>query len=260
MTANLNPTSCVAPAPAEKPRFPSSPLVIEIDDRERSPSVIAHLRATGDVDVRHTRLAIGDYRVDQALVFERKTLIDLVASIKDGRLFRQALRLVESRRPCALILEGRSDDLLGRGMSWPAIQGALISVTLMIGVPVLRTRNPAETARTLCLAGRQYRTVVSGARPRRGSRPAGKAALQCQLLQVLPGVGPKRAVRLLRQFGSIQAVVAADPLALAQVDGIGSHVATKIRWVVEEQPLPYLASTTSAAAALPRRSLGCRVS
>jgi ERCC4-type nuclease len=39
------------------------------------------------------------------LLFERKTLPDLVASIADGRLFKQALRLVNAKLPAAMILE-----------------------------------------------------------------------------------------------------------------------------------------------------------
>lgn len=256
MTANFNAPGGITSATvaASCTRLPT--LLIEIDDRERCPSVIARLRDIGPVEIRRIRLAVGDYRVDHVLVFERKTLVDLVSSIKDGRLFRQALRLAESRRPCALILEGRSASLAGCDMSWSAIQGALISVAMVIGVPVLRTRTPAETADTLRHAARQHAFVVCGARPTRGKRPNGKRALQCRLLQALPGIGPKRALRLLRQFNSIQAIVAADSRALAQVEGIGRQVAAGIRWAVEERSASYLPATVRSPASLPGASLG----
>ena len=52
------------------------------------------------------RLTLGDYLVDNTFLFERKTLPDLAESIKQGRLFSQALRLAESKLSVALILEG----------------------------------------------------------------------------------------------------------------------------------------------------------
>jgi ERCC4-type nuclease len=206
-----------------------------VDDRECRGGVVEALRASGCFDVSVERLTAGDYLVDSRLLFERKTLPDLVLSIQSGRLFRQALRLaqVEHVRP-ALILEGTSAVLREGGMRWEAIQGALVTLSLFVGLPVLRTRSAAETARTLLYAARQGRAMAQGGLPRRGRRPRGKAALQRHLLQGLPGVGPGRAARLLNRFGSVRAVVTADRDALVSVPGIGAHTAGKIVWAVEE--------------------------
>lgn len=214
------------------------PLVI--DDRETRGPVPAALAALDAFAIEVRRLTLGDYLVDNTLLIERKTLPDLVASIQEGRLFDQALRLVASKRPATLILEGTSADLAGSRMRWEAIQGALVNVALLIGLPVLRSRHPIETARTLLYAAQQHRRAASGALPRRGRRPKGKAALQRWLLQGLPGVGPARAAQLLRQFGSVENVLTADAADLAEVAGIGPSVAGKIRWAVEEPPAPYV--------------------
>lgn len=213
------------------------PLVI--DDRELRGPMADALAQIGAFDIAVQRLALGDYLVDRALLFERKTLRDLVASIKEGRLFSQALRLAESGIPAALVLEGSARDLDGSGMRWEAIQGALVTVALSIGLPILRTRNAADTARTLLFAARQRATFVCGALQRRGKRPKGKAALQRHILQGLPRVGPHRAGRLLARFGSVQAVMAADAAKLSEVGGIGPKTARKIRWTVEEAPASY---------------------
>jgi ERCC4-type nuclease len=45
------------------------------------------------------------------LVFERKTLKDFARSIVDGRLFRQAIRLANSKYKSVLILEGTGKEL-----------------------------------------------------------------------------------------------------------------------------------------------------
>lgn len=69
-------------------------------------------------------MPLGDFEVDERLLFERKTLVDLVASIKDGRLFSQACRMANGDRLAAIILEGTTRGLSQSGMRREAIQGA----------------------------------------------------------------------------------------------------------------------------------------
>ncbi|MBI2296449.1 MAG: nuclease [Betaproteobacteria bacterium] len=185
------------------------------------------------------RLKIGDYLLGNRLLLERKTLKDLVAAIISGRRFTQTLRLAETRRRPAMVLEGTSRDLADSGMRWEAIQGALVSVSVICGVPVLRTRTPEETVRTMLFAARQVETIATGAIPRHGWRPRGKYARQLYILQGLPGIGPERARRLLARFGSIEAVVNARPEELRSVGGIGKRIVDKLRWSVEEPPCKY---------------------
>lgn len=224
---------------------PLIPLIL--DDRERSSPLPALLAQTGVFDIEVRRLAVGDYLVDGRLLFERKTLPDLVLSIKDGRLFNQALRLAASPLRAALVIEGTARDLAGSGMRWEAVQGALVTVALFIGLPLLRSRTPVETARTLEFAALQGRTVASGALARRGRRPRGKAAVQRYVLQGLPGIGPEKAARLIGRFGSVQAVIAADAAALEAVPGIGARTAKRVRWAVEEARADYAASISGPA-------------
>lgn len=218
---------------------PSGAIPLVIDDRERAGPAPHAFAATNAFAIEFRRLPIGDYLLDNALLFERKTLKDLVASIQEGRLFSQALRLAEAKCPGALILEGTSVDLADSHMRREAIMGALVTVSLLIGLPVLRARTPTETAQTLVFAARQRVAVIRGALPRRGRRPKGKSALQRHILQGLPGIGPHRATRLLENFGSVAAAINADASALAAIDGIGKRTAGKIRWSVEEPPAVY---------------------
>ena len=217
-------------------------IPIIVDDRECRGGVVDALRASGDFNVTVRRLAVGDYLVDDRFLIERKTLPDLALSIQSGRLFRQALRLARAERlQPVMVLEGTSTSLRDCGMGWEAIQGALVTVSLFIGLPVLRTRAPAETARTLLYIARQGRAVAQGALPRRGRRPKGKTALQQHLLQGLPGVGPERAARLLARFGNVRAVLTADQETLTSVSGIGARTAKRIIWAVEEPGARYAA-------------------
>ena len=186
-----------------------------------------------------TRLKLGDYLVDSRLLFERKTLPDLITAIVSGRLFTQALRLAATHLRPAMILEGTGRELLESGMRWEAIQGALVTVTLTFGIPLLRTRTPEETVRTMLYAAQQRQAYAMGALPRPGYRPRGKQARQLFILQGLPGVGPGRARWLLARFGSVERIVHAGTEELRLVHGIGKGVAEKIRWALEEPPAQY---------------------
>jgi ERCC4-type nuclease len=58
-----------------------------VDHREQNSGVLRALDTMKNVDVRVEYLPLGDYLVDDILLFERKTLTDLTISIKDARLF-----------------------------------------------------------------------------------------------------------------------------------------------------------------------------
>ena len=201
----------------------------------------AALAERDDVTLAGDRLSLGDYLVDDWLRAERKTLPDLAVSIADGRLFRQAARLVSASQRAVVLLEGTARDLAGSDMRREAIQGALLTLTLKLDVSLLRAKTPSETARLLVYAARQMRREEEGAVPRAtgGTRPSGKRKTQLYVLQGLPGVGPTRAQRLLTAFGSVEAVMTASEEALQEVEGVGTKTAQSVRWAVEEATVEY---------------------
>ena len=216
------------------------PIHIIADDRECKSEVIASLLQIEDVDVSIQRLSLGDYQIDNRLIVERKTLKDFMVSIIDGRLFKQMIRLANSNFKSVLILEGTVGDTVELGMTREALQGALITVSLILGIPVLRSRDPSETAKLMVYIGRQIESMAMGGVQRHGYRPKNKRKRQLFILQGLPGVGPERANRLLERFTSIEGVISASCNELQAVDGIGKSVAEKIKWVVSEQIQPYV--------------------
>lgn len=211
-------------------------IQVLVDDRERGGAAARALEAHPGVLLRYRRLRVGDFVVNGTLLVERKTLPDLVASIEDGRLFRQAAAMAGQPLRSALILEGRALDL---GMKRQAIQGALLTVTLGFGIPVLRALDGAETAGLLVMAADQAGRAARGLHPRPGRRPGAKRRAQAWVLQGLPGVGPFRAERLLAAFGDVASILTADPAQLADVPGIGPGIAAGIAWVARERPPAY---------------------
>ncbi len=61
-------------------------ITVIAGDRERKSEAIQFLSKMKNVSVAIKRLSLGDYLVDNRLVFERKTLNDFALSIIDGRL------------------------------------------------------------------------------------------------------------------------------------------------------------------------------
>ena len=216
-------------------------IPIIVDDREVQSGIVDELNRWEGISADVRRLPLGDFDVDGKFLFERKTLADLVASIKDGRLFSQACRLVNTERMAVMILEGTSRDLAASGMRREAIQGALVNLSLFLGIPLLRSMDTRESARLMVFAARQGRANVSGALPRQGRRLKGRRRTQTHILQGLPGVGPRRAVLLLQRFGGVEAVMRAGVDELSSVDGIGATTAERIRWAVREAGETYQA-------------------
>ena len=208
--------------------------LVVADDREACADVVQHLLARADCEVVIRRLPLGDYHVAGRLLVERKCWPDLVASIVDGRLFRQTCRMAGSPLHAVVLLEGSEEAIAESAMTREAIQGALISVSVILGIPVLRSRDAEESARLMLYAGRQLQSVISGAVARAGYRPKSKRRIQLHILQGLPDVGPVRASRLLDKYGSVESVLTASRDDLTLVPGIGKAVAERIRWAVME--------------------------
>jgi len=205
---------------------------IAIDDRERSSGVIEALRNHPDVELTVRRLKLGDYLIDRTLVVERKTLSDFALSVVDGRLFTQASRLARNNRarPC-FILEGAKEEHPNLVISRSAMQGAIIALTLVFSLALLRSTCPRETAELILYAADQLQRRNSTAPKRHGYRPKGLARQQSFLLQAIPEIGPARANLLLDTFGSPFGVASAKVEDLQAVDGIGESASKKIHSV-----------------------------
>jgi ERCC4-type nuclease len=204
-------------------------LKIICDDRERGSAVIDELRKLPDTDVVVRRLLVGDYLIDGRVLVERKTVHDFAVSIMDGRLFQQATRLVRTMPGrVVVLLEGDRSVLSEPGLRRESVQGALVTLSVVLGIPVLRAVDAAETARILRYTTEQLRRAGANQVRRAGYRPKRLRARQLFILQGLPGVGPERAARLLDACGSVAGVFAADEKTLGQVRGIGQHTAAAI--------------------------------
>ncbi len=212
---------------------------IAVDDRERASRIISALRRKQGVQITFERLPLGDYRVNNTLLVERKTLADFALSVRDCRLFTQAGRLTRQRtlRAC-LILEGTPDRYPRLAIPNPALQGALITVTLVFGLPVLRSETPEETADLILYAADQLKRREVRPPRRRGFKVTGNLRRQILLLQTIPDVGPRKAEHLLDAFRSPAGVAAASIDEIEAIAGIGPKAAREIYRVFHESHEP----------------------
>ena len=214
-------------------------IQILADDRERNSGVIQCFEKRSDVDIEVKRLAVGDYIANGKFVFERKNLRDFAISIFDGRLFRQSSALLNSDYQPIIVLEGNSSQLEGMNVRRSAIQGALIHVSIVLGIPVLRAVDPIETGGLIIQVAKQDLNISSGDVVRYGRRPKGKKRNQLLMLQGIPGIGRKKAMALIDKFESVEKVVNADYEELLAIDGIGEKIADQIRFTVSESSAAY---------------------
>lgn len=206
---------------------------LTIDDREKPCGIVDALKNYPDINIIVKRLSLGDYLIDEKILVERKTLTDFAQSIVDGRLFKQVKLLTNSEYQYALILEGDQTNAEKLGVSREAMQGALISVSLIYGVSILRARNLEETARLLNYIANQLESIKQGSLQRKGGTPKTKYKLQLHILQGLPYIGVQRAKQLLQHFGTVEKAITAPKEELQNVIGIGKHIAEKIRWAMQ---------------------------
>ncbi len=217
--------------------------IIVVDDREGDNEVVRALEANG-AGLRRARLPSGDYCLDDELLVERKTIADFGVSIVDGRLFKQAKGLVSSKYAGALVIEGTAPEAAKLKVSRQAVQGALITVSLVLGLPVLRSSSAGETAWLMLTAARQLKACRKGILKRPGYKPRGRQKRQLYLLQGLPNIGKGKAEMLLDTFGGVQAVMDASYEDLIRVKGIGRETAQGIREILKEPLAGYGSEAT----------------
>jgi len=207
-------------------------FIIRVDFRENDSIVEEILSREYAVRVIRGILKVGDYIINDDIVIERKTTLDFAKSIIDGRLFRQAGKMKELFDCSFFVVEGNNLYNTSINIHPHAVRGALVSIALVWQIPVFFSEDARETALLLWLIGNQRTLAYNELSYRRGRRPKQLRRRQIYILQGLPHVGPKLAVRLLDRFGSVEAVIAASEKELMLVQGLGKAKAVKIKKVI----------------------------
>lgn len=193
-----------------------------VDHRERGSTIPEALVAAG-LDVQLTDLPVGDYVLGAGLAVERKGPTDLGASIRDGRIFDQAVRLQSAFFQAVLLIEGEPS-----GIAEDAWRGAVCRL-VEDGFTVLHSLDAEDSAAWIVRLAKRARRAGPTTRtegPRRAPRhPSAQAET---MLSVVPGISPTMARSLLAGYGSLSAIAAAAPEGLLRHSGIGRVRASRL--------------------------------
>ena len=194
--------------------------------------------ATTNHEIKSERLPLGDIILHDPthrqglgrdiVIFERKTLNDLAASIRDGRYKEQSFRLIETAAASGFhthnivyIIEGdlaRYDERHSR-ITKTALQSAMVSLLYYKGFSVIRTMNLGETADfILHFADKVAKESADGTKPAYDDEAATTAAA-AQAYSEVSAKKEKRDYITRENIGEIM---------LAQVPGVSAKMAAAI--------------------------------
>ena len=180
----------------------SSKYIVIVDSREAKSAieVVKWLKRFG-CTVIEKQLDIGDYVISKDIVVERKKAMDFINSIIDNRLFEQVSKLKEYYSRPIIIVEGNVWYALSKRNIHPhSVIGALTYLA-RIRIPIIYTRDEEGTAYAIySLAKHEYEENRSGIKVLSVKKTASIKELQIKLLSSLPGIGSKRAEKILQVF------------------------------------------------------------
>jgi len=183
-------------------------------------------------------LALGDFILtkdndEPVAIIERKTLQDLLASIKDGRYEEQSYRLANTVRdiPIFYLIEGTISSLRTE-QEKKLVYSAMTSLHFFKGFQTLRTHSSTETAELLiCMADKIERNLQKGVPLKHSNTIAtqdgipSNVANYCTvvkkvkkenitpenigeiILSQIPGISSVTAVAIMKQFTSISNLI-----------------------------------------------------
>lgn len=234
----------------------TSSSVVEIHVDYREAALLTELRRSDHgINVIEKNLELGDIHVvgsTCSLVFERKTMNDLAASLKDGRYKEQKHRMLSQYKPYHItyIIEGgrpiTTEDKNGLGRS--VYDGMYIYTMYRDGIHVIHVRDTAETAQWIINVatkmtqnpekfadGDVAKEYVSSCKAK-SRRIDNMTPENCYLMQLcqIPGVSIKLAKTIKEAYPSIRELVSflsnsSDPCGgLAKLPLIGAKKAKVI--------------------------------
>ena len=194
------------------------------------------------------KLPVGDLLIvgdDGALVVERKTVADLISSIRSNRLWSQLLRMMKTEvilgyevKRRLLLVQGSfweytNVSRLNESNFWSSVFGALMSINFAYDTPCIVCENNTafQTFLRVLLQreekGKNYSTPKGRWYRKSVTHLPFKNAKE-YVLDSIPLIGEARAKALLAHYGSISDIAQSSKENLAQVPGIGKVRAQKI--------------------------------
>ena len=157
------------------------PMKITVDNREQEllkhiNQLVLFIPAFKQLKVDCVNLPLGDIIIsdetEEKIIIERKSMSDLLSSIKDGRYEEQSYRLngmTTHNHNIYYLIEGdvnKSNRFKDTSMEKLTLYSAMFSLNYYKGFSVMRTFNMEESALFICnIANKLEKSVVSGKKP-----------------------------------------------------------------------------------------------
>ncbi len=212
-----------------------SDICLFADHREPA-YIISMLKELG-VAVEQRLLGIGDYLLSENVAVERKTASDFWRSMFSGRLFEQAINMVEAYPKSLIVLEGDTNAELKWRSNPRAFWGALLRLEVDMGIPVIPTSNYAQTVDLLYTLAKRLQRKDEEKDRITVHKPKLMTDRDWQVYIVgsLPSVGGELSQRILKKFKSVRSAFQAAPSDLQKVEGIGRAKAERINSLLDLQ-------------------------
>jgi Fanconi anemia group M protein len=187
--------------------------MIIIDSREKNSLVISEL-VEQNISFEFRQLQVADYVIGN-IAIERKTISDFISSMLSKRLLRQLIDLGQYPKKL-LIIEGFDEQELygdndkSSGINPNAIRGMLLSTVLKFQVPIIFTKDYADTAKFLILLEKRQEKGEKDISLRVRRKTSNIYDQQQMILEGFPGIGPSTAKALLKKFKTIKAIINAN--------------------------------------------------
>ena len=190
---------------------------IIIDYREKNSLVPIHLKKLG-FEIEFKELKVADYIVKD-IAIERKTISDFLSSMINKRLSKQIEGLKQYQNKLILIEGFENQELYNDNntkINSNAIRGFLLSIALKHKIPIIFTKNPEDTAKFISVIAKKQEKEMSLISKKKSLSK--KEQLQF-IVEGFPGIGPKTAKKLLKEFKTIQGIINAPEIDLKKILG-----------------------------------------
>lgn len=231
------------------------PLIV-IDNRETNSTLPSLIKLNGH-DVKFEQLKVGDIRISDRVLIERKTARDFIDSIIDGRILRQSKKLFSSATRPLLIVESMETDRIHPN----AVMGAMAWITIDLGLPVLMTKSIEETARFVSVVAKREAKILELliSKSKQNQPNLEDSAINAaiseinsmiqeenietplyqkwqnqvmnnreKLLANLPGIGPKTANSIMKRCGDILGLCLLTLEEISSIDGVSTIQALEL--------------------------------
>lgn len=206
-------------------------------------------------DITSTQLSLGDYLIiqdNQAVVVERKTITDLIASIRSNRLWDQLLRLMKAEEVNEyriirriLLIHGSFSEYYNTlflspkrtrrlNTHWAQLMGAFCEILYVYNTPIIYAENDTAFKAFLRILAKREASGKNDKIPEaRWYMKPQKATLPIKdrkkyIVTSLPYIGERLAENLLAQFTTIANIASASIEELEKVPQIGKKKAKLI--------------------------------